>query len=240
MCQNPWLVHSGWIISNLKCLLSSTPAHSIPSCFANVKGADTCFDFDLVNRNCSSGRSWSRSGQQGDVARFPHQPTFIWVSLYFQLFLQSLWEQLHMQAVRVPARPGRAGPGTLLSGLHKMSPCSLIKIEVPYCQQALVISEVGRITVCVNCWSAQGLFHWRHFKIYPLFMCSWQLFTAALVIAQGGSASPVQKAVSLMYSPSWTWFSSIPSCSPIPTVTSKITRDCSLVQLIIPPPLPQG
>lgn len=69
MCQKPWLDHSGWIISKIKCLLSSTPANTVPSCFANVRGADTCFDFDLVNRNCSSGRSWSKSGQQGDVAQ---------------------------------------------------------------------------------------------------------------------------------------------------------------------------
>lgn len=51
-------------------------------------------------------------GSKETVPRFPQKPTFLWVSLYFQLFLQLLWEQLRIEAVQVL---GRAGPGTLLS-----------------------------------------------------------------------------------------------------------------------------
>lgn len=69
MCQSPWLVYSGWLISNIKCLLSSTPAHFVSSCFANVRGRDTWVDFDPVNQNCSSGRSWSMFGQQRGVSQ---------------------------------------------------------------------------------------------------------------------------------------------------------------------------
>lgn len=69
--QNPWLVHSGWLI---KCLLSLTPAHSVSSYFANVRGTDMCFDFDPVNQNYSGGRSWSRFGQQRDVSQVSSEP----------------------------------------------------------------------------------------------------------------------------------------------------------------------
>lgn len=145
MCQTPWLVHSGWIISNIKCLLSSTPAHSIPYHFANVRDADTCFDFDLVNQNCSSGRSWSRSGQQGDGAQVSPETH---ISLGEPLF-----SVVPPVALGAAAHRGGAGAGqsrTWHTAFHKTSPWSLVKMEVPYCQHASVISEVGCVTTCVT------------------------------------------------------------------------------------------
>lgn len=126
MCQSPWLVHSDWLISNIKCLLSSTPAHSVSSCFANVRGTDTCFDFDPVNQNCSSGRSWSRFGQQRDVSQVSPE-THICVN-------KPLFSIVPPAGLGAAAHTGSADAGqswTQHTAFQNMSPWSLVKIEVP-------------------------------------------------------------------------------------------------------------
>lgn len=127
MCQSPWLVHSGWLISNIKCLLSSTPAHSVSSCFANPRGRDTCFDFDPVNQNCSSGRSCSRFEQQRDVSRVSPE-THICVD-------EPLFSVVPPAGLEAAAHGGSAGGAGQSWAQHtafqNMSPWSLVKIEVP-------------------------------------------------------------------------------------------------------------
>lgn len=126
MCQNPWLVHSDWLISIIKCLLSLTPAHSVSSCSANVRGTDMCFDFDPVNWNCSSGRSWSRFGQQRDVSQ---------VSPEIHICVdEPLFSVVPPAGPGAAAHAGSAGVGqswTQHTASQKMNPWSSVKIEMP-------------------------------------------------------------------------------------------------------------
>lgn len=159
-------------------------------CFANARGADMCFDFDLVNQNCLSGRSWSGSGQQGDVAQvFPETHVYLG---------EPLFSVVPPVALGAAAHAGSAGTGqsrTWHIAFHNTSPWSLVKIEVRHCQHTSVTSEVGHRTVCVTAGLLKACFT-RDVSNYILcFLCSWHLFTTALVTAQGAFASPMQKAL---------------------------------------------
>lgn len=126
MYQNPWLVHSGWLMSNIKCLLSLTPARSVSSCFAHVKGTHTCFDFDPVNQNCSGGRSWSRFGQQRDVSQVSSEP-HICVD-------EPVFSVVPLAGPGAAAHAGSAGAGqswTQHAAFQNVSPWSLVRIEMP-------------------------------------------------------------------------------------------------------------
>lgn len=125
MCQNPWLVHSGWLICNIKCLLSSTPACSVSLCFANARDTDMCFDFDPVNQNCSSSRSWSRFGQQRDGSQVRSE-THICVD-------EPLFSVVPSAGLGATAHAGSTGAGqswTQHSAFQNVSPWSLVKMEM--------------------------------------------------------------------------------------------------------------
>lgn len=85
-----------------------------------------CFGFDPVNQNCSSGRSSSRFGQQRDVSQVSPE-THICVD-------QPLFPVVPPAGLGAAAHPCSAGAGqslTQYTAFQKMSPSSLVKIELP-------------------------------------------------------------------------------------------------------------